>query len=104
MNPTLPLVQELVRRGETLVYYTGEEFRGKVESAGAEHRTYDSLSEAVRFQFGTHDVRSPNMVLMARIMIQFTEYVLPPLLNVLKRERPDYILHDFTCIWGTVGR
>ena len=31
MNPTLPLTRELVNRGETIIYYTGEEFREKVE-------------------------------------------------------------------------
>ncbi len=69
----------------------------------AEFRAYESLGEVVRFQFGDDTVRSPNMVLMARIMIQFTEDVLPPLLDVLKREQPDYILHDFTCIWGLLA-
>ena len=103
MNPTLPLTRELVNRGETIVYYTGEEFRDKVESAGAEFRTYESLGEAVRFQFGDANMRSPNMVLMARITIQFTENVLPRLLDVLRRDPPDYILHDFTCIWGLLA-
>ena len=87
MNSTLPLTWELVNRGETIVYYTGEEFRDKVESAGAEFRTYEGLGEAVRFQFGDANVRSPNMVLMARIMIQFTENVLPRLLDVLRKTR-----------------
>jgi MGT family glycosyltransferase len=103
MNPTLPLVRELVNRGEAIIYYTGEEFREKVETAGAEFRTYESLGEEVRFQFGDDDVRSPSMILMARIMIQFTEDVLPPLLDVLRREQPDFILHDFTCIWGMLA-
>jgi MGT family glycosyltransferase len=103
MNPTLPLVRELANRGETIIYYTGEEFREKVKTAGAEFRTYESLGEAVRFQFGDCDVRSPNMVLMAHTMIRFTEDVLSPLLDVLKREQPDYILHDFTCIWGLLA-
>ena len=103
MNPTLPLTRELVNRGETIIYYTGEEFQEKVESAGAEFRTYEGLGEAVRFQFGDANVRSPNIVLMARIMIQFTENVLPRLLDVLRRDPPDYILHDFTCIWGLLA-
>jgi UDP:flavonoid glycosyltransferase YjiC (YdhE family) len=47
LNPTLPLVRELVNRGEAIIYYTGEEFREKVETAGAEFRTYESLGEAV---------------------------------------------------------
>jgi MGT family glycosyltransferase len=103
MNPTFPLVRELVNRGETITYYTGEEFQKKVETAGAEFRTYESLGEGVRFQFGDYGVGSPSLVLMARIMIQFTEDVLPPLLDVLRREQPDWILHDFTCIWGMLA-
>jgi MGT family glycosyltransferase len=103
MNPALPLMRELVTRGETIITYTGEEFREKVEAAGAEFRAYESLGAAVRFEFGAYDVRSPNMVLMALIMIQFTEQVLPPLLDTLRREQPDYILHDFTCIWGLLA-
>jgi MGT family glycosyltransferase len=103
MNPTFPLVRELVDRGETITYYTGEEFQEKVETAGAEFRTYESLGEGVGFQFGDYGVGSPSLVLMARIMIQFTEDVLPPLLDVLRREQPDWILHDFTCIWGLLA-
>jgi MGT family glycosyltransferase len=100
MNPSLPLVAELVDRAQTIIYYSGEEFRDKVEAAGAEFRTYESLGKTVRFQFGDAAARSPNLASLARIMIRFTEEVLPPLLDVLRRERPDYILHDFTCIWG----
>ncbi len=103
MNPALPLVRELVNRGETVICYTGEEFRERVASAGAEFRAYESLGEAARFQLADSSVRSPNLVLVARIMAQFTENVLPPLLDVLKREQPDYVLHDFTCIWGLLA-
>ena len=103
MNPTLPLVRELVDRGATITYYTGEEFRGKVETAGGEFRSYESLGEGVRFQFEDDPLRSPNLVWMARIMIQFTENALQPLLDVLQREQPDCILHDFTCIWGLLA-
>ena len=103
VNPTLPLLQELVRRGETIIYYTGEEFREKVQATGAEFRTYESLGEDVRFQFGGASPPSPNMALMARLMIQFTENVLPPLLEILRREKPDYLVHDFTCIWGLIA-
>ena len=49
MNPTLPLVRELVNRGETIIYYSGEEFRERVEAAGATFRTYESLGEEYDF-------------------------------------------------------
>lgn len=103
MNPTLLLVAELVNRGETVVYYTGDEFSDKVKAVGAEFQSYKVLGESVRFQFGDRDVQSANLVQMACIMIQFTQDVLPPLLEVLKKDKPDYILHDFTCIWGLLA-
>ena len=35
INPTLAVVQELVRRGEEVVYFTTENFRERLESTGA---------------------------------------------------------------------
>jgi UDP:flavonoid glycosyltransferase YjiC (YdhE family) len=58
MDPTPPLVRELVHRDESITCYTGEDFEEAVETAGAEFRTYDSLGEAVRFQFEDDRVRS----------------------------------------------
>ena len=36
VNPTLPLVRELTARGHRVIYYETEEFREKIEKAGAE--------------------------------------------------------------------
>ena len=36
VNPTLPVVRELIARGYRVVYYETEEFRSKIEAAGAE--------------------------------------------------------------------
>ena len=41
INPALPVVAELVKRGERILYFSTEEFRGKIESAGAEFVSYD---------------------------------------------------------------
>lgn len=40
VNPTLPVVQELVRRGEQVIYYVAEEFRPQIEQVGATFRPY----------------------------------------------------------------
>jgi UDP:flavonoid glycosyltransferase YjiC (YdhE family) len=40
VNPTLPLVRELARRGEHVVYYDADEFQAQVERAGATFRAY----------------------------------------------------------------
>ncbi|GEC09853.1 hypothetical protein SSP24_75080 [Streptomyces spinoverrucosus] len=35
VNPTLPVVAELVRRGHTVTYHTSLAFREEIEAAGA---------------------------------------------------------------------
>jgi UDP:flavonoid glycosyltransferase YjiC (YdhE family) len=40
VNPTLPVVQELVRRGEHVTYYATEEFRSQIEQTGATFQPY----------------------------------------------------------------
>ena len=67
VNPTLPLVQELVRRGETVIYYAIEDFRRKIEATGACCRTYESLSPSVRFDFGADDRSSPSLPKIVRL-------------------------------------
>jgi len=100
VNPTLPLVQELARRGETVIYYGTEDYRKQIEAAGARCRTYESLSPSVRFDFGRDDRSSPSLSKLARVMIEFCETSLPFLLDATRQDAPDYILHDFTCVWG----
>jgi MGT family glycosyltransferase len=100
VNPTLPLVQELSRRGETVIYYVTEEFRQKIEAAGIDCRTYESLSPSAHFDFGGEDRSSPSLPKLANVMIDFCERSLPFLLDATRQDAPDYILHDFTCIWG----
>ena len=46
-NPTLPLAQELVRRGEEVVYYSIEPFRASIEDIGAGFHSYGSAYEVL---------------------------------------------------------
>ena len=39
-NPTLPLVTELVRRGEKVIYYFLENFQPAIEQTGATFHSY----------------------------------------------------------------
>jgi len=40
VNPTLPVVQELVARGHEVLYYNTEEFSPQIERTGAQFRPY----------------------------------------------------------------
>ena len=100
INPTLPVVQELVRRGATVIYYALEEFRQKIEATGATFRAYDESVRDGDIRFWSADKKSPGLVDICRVMIEFCEKSLPFLLQATREDSPDYILHDFTCIWG----
>jgi len=93
-NPTLPLVNELVQRGEQVVYYNTEPFRAKVEGTGATFRAY-GLGD--KFGIG-HGADSP-LDAMARIM-SAAEAVIPAVLDEVRAQQPDYIIYDSMCVWG----
>ena len=39
-NPSLPLVRELVERGDEVIYYSADAFAAKIEQTGARYRPY----------------------------------------------------------------
>ena len=93
VNPTLPLVAELTRRGDHITYYASETFRPAIEQAGATFRGMDAyMTERVH--------ADGNLVRFACTLIQTTRAMLPELLAEAKANPPDYILFDSLCIWG----
>lgn len=96
INPTLPLVDELVRRGETIIYYATAPFRAKIEAAGAIFRDYAFSSDLDP----SRDMGGP-FGLMARTL-EASEQLLPGLLAELRRDTPGYLLTDSLCVWGNL--
>lgn len=94
VNPSLPLVSELARRGERVIYYNSEAFRVKVEGAGAEFRAYNAPEEA-RVGQGAD---SP-LDVMARIMT-VAEAAILAVLDDVRAAQPDYVIYDSMCVWG----
>ncbi len=45
VNPSLPLVAELVERGHEITYFVTESFRQKVEATGATVQIYDAIED-----------------------------------------------------------
>jgi MGT family glycosyltransferase len=101
VNPTLPVVQELVRRGEQVRYYNTEEFRPQIEAAGATFRPYPAsplTSGAIAAALSAGALPRVTALLLAA-----TEALLPPLLDELRGERPDLIVFDSTALWGRMA-
>jgi MGT family glycosyltransferase len=92
-NPSLPLVRELVARGDEIVYYSSAAFAAKVERTGARYRPY-------RSGFLTDMRQLPErMEELAWLLMRTTAEVLGDL-AVFRAERPDYVITDSVAPWG----
>lgn len=89
INPTLGVVQELIRRGEEVVYFIAEQFRHLVEPTGAKVITFDVNKFLEAFLAGG---RTP----WGRVggLLRTADIVIPSILEQIKGERFDYIIHD----------
>jgi MGT family glycosyltransferase len=92
VNPTLPVAAELVRRGHRVTYHAFEEFRTDIEATGAELRRYPVRGS------GGREPRTP-IALIDQLATAATR-LLPAVLDDLRTDRPDLVVHDAACLWG----
>jgi MGT family glycosyltransferase len=92
--PTLPLVAELVRRGEQVIYYSSPAFQQVIEQTGATFRNFITpfLNDETQID--------ENMFKVAYMLLQATQVAIASLLPQIKEDKPDYIVHDGLCPWG----
>ncbi|WP_369275008.1 macrolide family glycosyltransferase [Streptomyces sp. R11] len=95
VNPTLPVVAELVRRGHTVTYHTSPAFRAQIEATGATVRPYPGGELPLP--------DPPTPVTLLESLAGTTVRLLPAVLDDLRRDRPDLIVHDSSCLWGAVA-
>jgi len=90
INPTIGVVQELISRGEEVVFFTIEAFRERIEQTGATVRTFDAQKFIQAFISGgrNHLLERVNGLLLT------ADVVIPSVLEQIKGEHFDYIIHD----------
>jgi MGT family glycosyltransferase len=95
VNPTLPVVAELVRRGHSVTYHTSPAFSEEIAATGATVHLYPGGEPQLPDPLGP----VPLMADLARTAVR----MLPPVLADLRRIRPDLVVHDASCLWGAVA-
>ena len=102
VNPTLSLVNELVRRGVRVTYFTTENFRRIVEPTGARFVAVPSwmARQAGRQEGGADEDVGATVPFL--FLNEAGSYI-DPILEVLREDKPDAILHDFAGIAGTIA-
>jgi MGT family glycosyltransferase len=94
LNPTLPLVRELARRGEEVIYLSTDEHSARIAATGARYRAYRNgflpeLGSVAR-----------RMDELAWLFMRTTSEVLAEELESYRAERPDYVITDSVAPWG----
>ena len=94
VNPSLPLVRELVARGDEVVYIANARFSARIAEAGGRYQPYRDpwLSELSRLPERTEEI--------VWLLMQTAQRVLANELDAFRAERPDYIITDSVAPWG----
>ena len=87
INPLLGTVSELVTRGEEIIYYCTEEFRNKIERTGAEFRPYKGV-------INTFKIENDDLSKALELNVEMAVDKLTHNLEAIRKETPDYIVHD----------
>ncbi|MDY0940576.1 MULTISPECIES: macrolide family glycosyltransferase [Priestia] len=92
INPTIALVEELVKKGEEVVYYCVEEYKNKIKKTGASFRPYENFVRNIDMvERMTKRIDPLEMLLhMGRSMDKIIETVLQEIGN----EKYDYVIYD----------
>lgn len=96
VNPTLPVVTELVQRGYHVVYYNSDTFAQTIKETGVEFRSYPNSST---FEADLAK-RVNNLVTVSVFMLEESLRLLPFSLEQIEREKPDLVIFDSIALWG----
>lgn len=108
INPTLGLTEELVRRGVRVTYFTTENFRQIIQGTGADFVPVPSWmaeNDHHNERKGDEENRQEENVAAAVPFLFLKEAgaYIGTVLDTLRGDRPDAILHDFAAIAGTMA-
>ncbi|MDY6941494.1 MAG: macrolide family glycosyltransferase [Pseudomonadota bacterium] len=95
INPSLGLVSELVKRGEQVIYYAGEDSRSAIESRGAVFRNYQPY-----FDYHHNAQAAAELIGAAFTLLELAEASVVGLAKQLDDDKPDYIIYDSCCLYG----
>jgi MGT family glycosyltransferase len=94
VNPSLALVHELVGRGETITYYSTDEFAPAIRRTGAAFAPYRST------RIADLHLLPERLEELSRLLIGVTAEVLDHQLDEFRAARPDYLIADSVAPWG----
>lgn len=101
LNPVLPVMQELIQRGEQVLAYNNEEFRTIIEATDATFRPYPptGLSAAAL----SKALEEGNLAKPHALMMETAVALTPFMLDELAGADADLVVFDSLAIWGKIA-
>jgi MGT family glycosyltransferase len=97
VNPTLPLIREMVARGDEVSYFSTAAFEARIQATGALYRAYSSSYSFEQTRKVSHVVHLGSQVAEA------TYALLPDVLDSVAAESPEYLMFDMSAPWGKIA-
>lgn len=98
VNPTLAAAEELVKRGHRVKYYQTEEFREKIEAAGAEFTPLDDYLPPAPEDLDQK--AGKDFSALIAMVVDTTINMEEMMDREMEEFKPDCIISDSICIWG----
>ncbi|TBX45781.1 macrolide family glycosyltransferase [Bacillus thuringiensis] len=92
INPTIAVVEELIKRGEEVIYYCVEEYRSKIENTGALFRPYENFISKIDMVKRMNGQINPQELLL--YMVKSMDKIIGIILEEVKKEEYDYVIYD----------
>jgi len=107
VNPTLPVVRELVSRGAHVAYYLTDEFEPQIRHTGAEFRRIEDIQPGSGPPPGVTALGQTDPAMMRQMMAAFFPRMMadglrlvPRLIDRVRAEDADCVVYDPFCPWG----
>lgn len=97
-NPTIPVVQELTKRGHEVWYYSFDIFKERIESAGAKFISCDEYLPELRPE--DEKKVGKDFAALIEMVVDTTISLDNKVCSELQEFKPDCIVSDSICFWG----
>ncbi|WP_010237684.1 macrolide family glycosyltransferase [Clostridium arbusti] len=103
VNPTLGLVNELIKRGEKVTYFCSEDFKEKIESTGAVFKVYQGESNPLKEKYNISGGWSITKFLnYINEILDSSEKIIKDILYQIKDIKFDYIVYGSMFPFGNI--
>ncbi len=99
-NPTLGVIEELVKRGHEVWYYSYSPFREKIEARGAKFIACDDYDTEQKLDAKSATRLGKDLAFSTHVLVETTLALGDMVMQQMQELRPDCIVADSMAVWG----